>query len=109
MLGHAQIVALVVEALPAGPPSLKQIADRRGVSSRTLQRQLAAQGTTFRGVVEDAQMDLASSLLAQSSLTITQIAFRVGFSEASAFSKAAKARWQETPTQRRKRLRTPKV
>jgi AraC-like DNA-binding protein len=63
-----------------------------GLSERTLHRRLSAHGLTFRGVLDRAQRRLAEGLLTQSDHSIAEIAFLIGFSEQSAFTRAFK-RW----------------
>jgi AraC-like DNA-binding protein len=94
---------LVVEALPAGPPSLELIARRVGESPRSLRRHLQAQGTSFQTLLEQTRSDLAKQYLRDPRLTISEIAFLVGFSELSPFQRAFR-RWTNlTPRAYRQR------
>ena len=88
---------LVVAALPDGLPQRDVIARRLGLSSRNLARGLAAEGTTFRDLVNEVRYELARDYLA-SGATITEIAFLLGFSETSAFTRAFRRWTGETPT-----------
>ena len=83
---------LVIEALPAGPPSIDLISRRVGVSARSLRRHLAAEGTSFQALIEQTRSDLARQYLRDPRLTISEIAFLVGFSELSPFQRAFR-RW----------------
>jgi AraC-like DNA-binding protein len=94
---------LVIQSLPAGPPSLELIARRVGVSARSLRRHLQAQGTSFHALVEQIRSDLARQYLCDPRLTISEIAFLVGFSELSPFQRAFR-RWTDlTPRAFRQR------
>jgi AraC-like DNA-binding protein len=62
------------------------------VSTRTLRRQLADEDTTFRAVVEQTREQLAEELLKRD-LTVEQVAYRLGYSEASSFVHAF-TRWK---------------
>ena len=62
------------------------------MSARTLQRHLADEGTSFKDVLDDARADLAKTYVEEQRLTITEIAFVLGFADTSAFSRAFK-RW----------------
>src|SRR6185312_3397361 len=75
----------------AHSPSLESLASQLGVSARTLRRQLAQQHTTVRAIVDDVRRERADQLLAQGE-AVKAIASALGFSEASAFSRAYK-RW----------------
>ncbi|MCX5746195.1 MAG: AraC family transcriptional regulator ligand-binding domain-containing protein [Proteobacteria bacterium] len=75
----------------AEPTSLATIAGRLGISTRTLRRHLEHQGQTLRGVIDDVRRAHADQLL-DAGVAVKEIAFALGFSEPSAFSRAYK-RW----------------
>ena len=76
----------------------ESVGRRLGMSSRTLQRRLAEEGTNFR--VGDAVLwEAVEVLLPNPSLKIEAIALSVGFSEAAAFSKAYR-QWKGYPPTR---------
>jgi AraC-like DNA-binding protein len=82
----------LLEALPDGAPSKTAIARRLGMSPRNLQRHLADEGTSFKDVLNDARADLARTYVEEQRLSVTEIAFVLGFADTSAFSRAFK-RW----------------
>jgi AraC-like DNA-binding protein len=91
----------VVPLLPHGKARAGEIARRLGVSQRTFTRCLAAEALTFSGVLEGLRVDLARRYLAEKELSISQIAWLLGYHEVSAFTHAFK-RWHgETPRQAR--------
>jgi AraC-like DNA-binding protein len=59
-----------------------------GLSKRSLSRRLKLHGTSYQDVVCEVQFERARHLLKSTSLTLTRIALALGFSEASAFSRA---------------------
>jgi AraC-like DNA-binding protein len=63
-----------------------------GMSRRTLQRRLAEQEVSFAGLVDEVRRELALHLLEKEKLEVKQAAFRLGFAQPSAFSRAFK-RW----------------
>jgi AraC-like DNA-binding protein len=75
----------------ANSPSLESVAGQIGVSARTLRRHLAQDNTTLRAIVDDVRRQRADELLAQGA-AVKNVASELGFSEASAFSRAYK-RW----------------
>jgi AraC-like DNA-binding protein len=81
--------------LRAGRPSVASIARRLGVGGRALRRRLEDQRLSLRAIVASVQRDRASELLADGA-SIKQVAFELGFSEPSAFSRAYK-RWTGRP------------
>ena len=77
-----------VTRLDASPDD---IARELGMSARTLRRQLGQHDQTFRGVIDQLRRERADELLANDK-TVKEVAFALGFSEPSAFSRAYK-RW----------------
>jgi AraC-like DNA-binding protein len=82
----------IVLLLPHGKAQAGEIARRLGVSQRTLARRLLAEGVTFSEVLESLKSHLAQRYLADLSLSISQIAWLLGYQEVSAFTHAFK-RW----------------
>jgi AraC-like DNA-binding protein len=72
-------------------PSLASVARRLGIGARSLRRQLEDQKLSLRAVVVSVRRDRATELLAGGA-SIKEVAFQLGFSEPSAFSRAYK-RW----------------
>lgn len=63
-----------------------------GMSERTLRRRLAEQGTSVRALIDEERARAASDYLTKTDLAVEEIAFLLGFSEASAFRRAY-VRW----------------
>jgi AraC-like DNA-binding protein len=78
--------------LPAGYPALEQIAAELRLPAAAIQRELAGHGLTYKHAVEAMRRNLAALYLHQRHLPLTEIAFLLGYSELSAFSRAF-ARW----------------
>jgi AraC-like DNA-binding protein len=77
-------------------PNAETVARALHVSLRTLQRKLAAAGTTFREVSDGTRQRLAESYLADPRVSITEIAFLLGFSDQASFTRAYR-RWSGEP------------
>lgn len=92
----ADIKTLIVNALPSGIPSIHQVSEHIGMSSRTLTRRLSENGFSFRELVSSTQREISMNLLQESTYSIGEIAFQTGFSEQSAFNRAFK-RWTGQP------------
>ena len=71
--------------------SLAWAAARCGVSERTLRRRLSDAGTSYRSLVDDARKERALAMLAHEP-SVTEVAHRLGFSDATAFARAFR-RW----------------
>ncbi|MEN0065354.1 MAG: AraC family transcriptional regulator ligand-binding domain-containing protein [Myxococcota bacterium] len=80
--------AVLLEALPSGQSAMEPVARRLAVSSRTLQRRLREEGTTFKEVVRATRESLARHYLRHTQLTATEIAFLLGFEEPTSFFRA---------------------
>ena len=95
-LAFAERVRRAVEGeLRSGSPAIDGVARRLGVGTRALRRSLHDEGLSFREVVAQAQKDRAQALLTDGA-SIKAVAFALGFSEPSAFSRAYK-RWTGRP------------
>jgi AraC-like DNA-binding protein len=69
-------------------PNADEMATRLGLSVRTLHRRLAEEGRPYKEIVDDVRRSLAIEFLQSTSLSVEEIAGRVGFSEATNFRKA---------------------
>jgi len=99
-----QIVTLLVSSLMGQEPDKARIADKLNMSQRTLQRRLCAEGTSYQQVLDNTRHQLAVDYLKQLELTITDIAYLLGFTEPSAFYRAFKKWSSLTPGQFRDAL-----
>jgi len=83
---------LLVQMLPAGKADQDTIASRLYRSTSTLQRQLSAEGTSYRDILETTRRGLAEKYLKDGDYSQAEIAYMVGFSDQSNFARAFK-RW----------------
>lgn len=101
----AQTERVIVSQLGDGNVALEDIAGSLELPPRTLQSQLAAAGTNYETILLDTRQSLAEIYLRDSDLPLTEIAFLLGFSELSAFTRAARGWFGVPPSQRRSMLR----
>jgi AraC-like DNA-binding protein len=87
------------------PITAANISRHLGVSEPTLYRRLKAEGESFTNIVDKINFEIARNYLAESSLSITQIAYVIGFSEAASFTRAF-SRWSngQTPSRYRQKM-----
>ena len=90
----AQVKRTLHELLRNDEGHVDIVAKRLGMTSRSLQRRLKDEATTFNAIREDVRRELAQRYLADG-LAIAEISFLLGFSEPSAFFRAFK-RWTGT-------------
>jgi AraC-like DNA-binding protein len=83
---------VVARLLPHGHAQASVVARKLGVSQRTLARRLASEKLTFARVVQRLKLDLARRHLADEALSISEIAWLLGYRDVSAFTHAFK-RW----------------
>ncbi|MBA3948031.1 MAG: AraC family transcriptional regulator [Herpetosiphonaceae bacterium] len=83
-----QVKSLVRTMLPNKQPTMQDIARELNMSTRTLQRQLAGEGARFQHVLESTRRELAQHYLSASSLDLNEIAYLLGYDEASSFHRA---------------------
>lgn len=93
--GLAQQVRILLAQRLASDPSIGGIASALAVSERTLRRRLAADGTSFRRLLDEVRASVARQLLATGSLGVGQVAHRLGYAEPAAFIHAHR-RWHGT-------------
>ena len=77
----------------AAPPDAEQVAAALHMSERTLRRRLAADGVTFRGLLDEIRAQLAEEFLVTGGMSVAEVAQRLGYVEVSSFSQAFR-RWK---------------
>jgi AraC-like DNA-binding protein len=87
-----QVKADVAQRLIAGEVSVAAVAESLHLSARTLHRRLDEHGCSFRQIVEDTRRAKAEEHLRGSRMSLTEVAFMLGYSEQSTFQQAFK-RW----------------
>jgi AraC-like DNA-binding protein len=104
---RAAVENAILPLLPHGKARLGGIAEALRLSSRTLARKLAAENLTFAQVLDELRADLAERYLEDPVLSISHIAWLLGFQEASALTHAFKRWTGEAPTHWRRAERNP--
>jgi AraC-like DNA-binding protein len=89
----------ITPLLPHGQASMAEIAQRLGITRRTLARRLASEGHAFGEVLDRLRFDLAKRYLQERDLHISEMAWLLGYQETSAFYHAFKRWTGKTPTQ----------
>jgi len=88
----ARVRAEIIERLPSGACGRETVAAALAMSPATLQLKLGQRGTGFNELLNEIRHELACSYLKQPGMPITEIAFLLGFTEISNFTRAFK-RW----------------
>jgi AraC-like DNA-binding protein len=92
---RGEVARHVEPLLPSGTIRMEKVARAMRCSRQTLYRRLKAEGITFEQLLDDLRHRLALRLVREPGLSVKQIAYRLGFSEPAAFSRAFK-RWTGT-------------
>ncbi len=72
----------------ASMPDINSAAESQSLHPQSLRRKLKLEGTSFQNVKMEIRRDLAINLITSSDMSIEEIAYRVDFSEPSAFIRA---------------------
>lgn len=92
----AEQVKWVLKRLLSGShPDVVMVARELGMSARTLQRRITAEGITFRALLNETRRELVRQYLADESIEISEVAFLVGYDNANSFYRAFRA-WENT-------------
>jgi AraC-like DNA-binding protein len=95
----------ITPLLPHGKARLDLVATKLGSSGRTLARRLAAEGLSFTAILKQLRSDLATHYLRDIDLSISQVAWLLGFRTVSAFSHNCKQSTGMNPQKIREKLR----
>jgi len=93
--GNASSLRTMIEnaitpLLPHGDASFNEIARKLGMSRRTMARRLKAEGLSFSEILKQLRSDLITRYLGENTLSISQVAWLVGFRSVAAFSHSCK-------------------
>ena len=99
----------VTEELRSGAPAMDRIARRLATTPSTLRRRLSEEGARYKDLLESARRESACAYLSDQRLTVTEIAFRLGYRDATTFFKVFKRWTGKTPAEYRRRLTEPAV
>jgi AraC-like DNA-binding protein len=82
----SRVRELILAQLPGGGCTAERTAERLSMDRRTLHRRLAAEGTSFSALIQEARAEMAQSLLANSERPLQSVADNLGFASLSTFA-----------------------
>ncbi len=97
-----QVRALVRACIVDGGGHADQVARLQGMHPRTLNRRLAAAGTTFQRMRDEVLHDMSLQLLGATSMPVSEAATALGYADATAFIRAFRRWTGQTPAQWRR-------
>ena len=86
----ARVQKKLFQLIPSGRFGLENVAEEFGISTRTVQRNLAVENIKFNQIVKNVQKIMALNYLESKELSIDEIAYLVGYTETSSFYRAFK-------------------
>jgi len=86
----------VHKLLPHGRARRRDVARKLAMSTRTLARKLASEGTTFEDVVDELRRSLALQYITTPGISLSQIAWLLGYEGSNSFNHAFR-RWTGRP------------
>jgi AraC-like DNA-binding protein len=89
----------IQQKLTGRRPTIDDIADALHLSSRTLQRRLQDEGSSFQRVLDEARHQLARHYLNNSVLELNEAAYLLGYEDGNSFVRAFRA-WEGVPPAR---------
>ena len=91
-----RVKGAIIDMLPSGGVSDEKVAKRLHMSTRSLQRKLQSAHTTFGRLLDEVRQEIAEHYIHDSTVSLSEIGFVLGYSEYSSFWRAYK-RWTKTP------------
>ncbi len=97
-----------MEELRGGDPSIQCVAKKLKMTPRTLQRRLSDEGASYQTVLDELRASLADRYLEVEGLSVTEVAFLLGYAEASSFARAYRRWTGKSPVRARRHGETRK-
>ena len=104
-LVQSKVREILVSLLPSGQVSQKAIANNLHRSVSALQKQLKAEGVSFRTILDETRAELAQRLVREQHYSLSEITYLLGFADQANFSRAFKRWFGDTPSVYRSHIR----
>jgi AraC-like DNA-binding protein len=86
---------VIASRMANGGIDISVVARHLGISTRTLQRRLAAAGLSYQELLDETRREAAETCINNAALSVGEIAYLLGYSEPAAFHRAFR-RWTGT-------------
>lgn len=100
----SELRAQMREKIKFGQTSLNEIAAVYGLGMRTLQRRLANAGVSYSKLLDDVRRGMAQEYLVDQSMSLTEMAFLLGYNDQSSFIHAFRRWFGMSPSSMRRQL-----
>jgi AraC-like DNA-binding protein len=88
----AQVYARLIDFLPSGDCSRERVARSLAMSESAFQKKLKIAGTSYQEVLDSTRTELAKHYLSDPEMSVDEVAYMLGFSDCSNFTRAFR-RW----------------
>lgn len=92
-----RVYSKLIELLPTGECTRDQIARSLNMSTGALHTKLKKESTNFQELLDETRRSLAENYVRQSEISLTEIAYLLGYTNSSNFSRAFKSWTGKTP------------
>ncbi|AUX78629.1 AraC family transcriptional regulator protein (plasmid) [Sinorhizobium fredii] len=92
-----QVKGTLKRTMASGRHDVAAVARDLGLSERTLQRRIAAEGQTFRALLTEARQELGRQLLSDLTIDVEEVAYLLGYQDANSFYRAFREWENMTP------------
>lgn len=103
----ARVRLVLSKSLGSSQAEIAGVASLLAMHPRTLQRQLAEEGSTFEAIRDQVRQQAALRYLVSTELALTQVATLLGLSEQSALTRCCKRWFDKTPSEIRNEATPP--
>jgi AraC-like DNA-binding protein len=97
-------MVMTIRDMGEGVPTLEEMAKMLNLSTRTLNRYLEREGTSYRTLAGSLQFEIACERLASGAQSVTEIGYSLGFRDSANFTRAFRAKAGCSPSEYRRRI-----
>jgi AraC-like DNA-binding protein len=101
--GLAEWVTMMLREADGGLPTMEDLARVLHLTTRTFDRRLRRDGARFLDLVKRVRTERACALLRDGRRSVTEVAYQLGYSDSSNFSRAFRRELSITPSEYRRR------
>ena len=94
----ADVVGQILRRVEGRQVTLKTVAAQLGISARTLERRLVAEGVRFGALWDTVRFERAQAMLRGGTLGVAQVARALGYRDAANFSRAFRRQFGTSPS-----------
>ena len=105
----SSVKSKIIDLLPSGQASEENIAEKLNIQLRTMQRKLKQEGYSYKHILNSTRQEIAHNYIRNSRLSLTEIAYLLGFADQANFTRAFRRWTGSSPSEHRKLITQQKV